>query len=373
MLGNDLQGAALYTDFAGLHDLRQQARKNEDAALVAVAQQFEALFMQMMVKSMRDAGGGGGLLDSEQSRMFVDMYDKQMATALSEQGRGIGLADMLVQQLRGKQAASSATAPIELAVPQRNERLSRTAPTSRVSPSEAATPQIAPSFGNLLPPHLAPLAATVATAEIATPPRPERLEDHPEQIEEITEIEAIAAPIESSSESETITFDSPEDFVRKLWPMAEAAAKRLGVAPQALIAQAALETGWGQAVIRHPDGSSSHNLFNIKADRRWEGDLVYKSTIEYRDGIAARERAPFRSYGDYRQSFDDYVNFIQTSPRYADALRQGSDPQAYIQGLQDAGYATDPAYARKIGNILARDLLASANEAATTRVALSTR
>jgi peptidoglycan hydrolase FlgJ len=366
MLGNDLQGAALYTDFAGLQDLRQQAKKNDDAALVAVAQQFEALFMQMMVKSMRDAGGGGGLLDSEQSRTFVDMYDKQMATALSQQGKGIGLADLLVQQLRGKQTTGSETgAAIELTLPQRSDRLART--PSAAQPRQQETATIVAPPGNLLPPHLAALAASIATAQINDNPPPEPLG------EEIDAIEAIATPIDNPHSSEALTFDTPEAFVRKLWPLAEEAGKRLGVAPQALIAQAALETGWGQAVIRHPDGKSSHNLFNIKADRRWEGDLVYKSTLEYRNGVAARERAPFRSYNDYRQSFDDYVNFIQTSPRYADALRQGADPQAYIQGLQDAGYATDPAYASKIGNILARDLMASANGSQESRITTAQR
>ena len=113
-------------------------------------------------------------------------------------------------------------------------------------------------------------------------------------------------------------------------------------------------------MIRHPDGNSSHNLFNIKADRRWDGESVAKSTLEYRDGVAAKEVARFRAYESFEASFDDYVNFLQSNPRYAEALRRTDDPKQFVRALQDAGYATDPAYARKIGNILDRGVVADA-------------
>jgi flagellar protein FlgJ len=145
---------------------------------------------------------------------------------------------------------------------------------------------------------------------------------------------------------------SPETFLRALWPAAEQAAARLDLAPEALLAQAALETGWGRHVMRHGGGDSSHNLFGIKADARWDGDTVSTDTLEYRDGVALKTRASFRAYASFEQSFEDYVDFLQRNPRYREALQRTADPKAYFAALQDAGYATDPVYADKILRVL---------------------
>ena len=151
--------------------------------------------------------------------------------------------------------------------------------------------------------------------------------------------------------SEAASISGPQDFIRELWSAAEQAAQDIGVNPAALLAQAALETGWGKHVMRGDQGQSSHNLFGIKADRRWQGDSVRKTTLEYKEGIALKTRADFRSYDNYEQAFKDYVDFIKTNPRYQDALRVTEDPKAYFQALQKAGYATDPTYAEKITRI----------------------
>ena len=148
-----------------------------------------------------------------------------------------------------------------------------------------------------------------------------------------------------------------------LAPYAEKAAERLGVDAKALLAQAALETGWGKAVICHPDGTSSNNLFNIKADGRWDGERVAKQTLEYRQGVAAKEMAQFRSYSSLEESFNDYADFLTGSPRYADALKQGGDSAAYVEALQEAGYATDPAYAEKIKRIMGSEKIAVMGDA----------
>jgi len=147
---------------------------------------------------------------------------------------------------------------------------------------------------------------------------------------------------------------SKGDFVEKLWPWAMEAAKRLGLKPQALIAQAALETGWGQHLMRKTDGSPSNNLFGIKADKRWGGDRVSVDTLEFEQGVSVKKRAHFRSYDSFRQSFEDYVNFLQSSPRYRGALSATADTGRYFTALQEAGYATDPEYARKIEAVLVR-------------------
>lgn len=312
---SELSKASVYTEFDGLAELRAKAQQNSPEAVKAVAKQFEALFLEMMLKSMREASSStdDGLFDSEQSLLYRDMYDKQLALHLSE-GQGIGLAEMLTRQLQGLQGA-----------PQRPQK-----PATMIMP-------IIPEDGG------AGAAKPLSSTAVAVPEVP------------------VAEPVtESIRESDPVRFDSPEAFVRHLWPHAKAAAEKLGVDPRALLAQAALETGWGKAVIRHPDGSSSYNLFNIKADHRWEGERVVKQTLEYRDGIARQERAPFRAYASYAESFEDYASFIRSQPRYEQALENASDPGAYIRELQKAGYATDPNYADKINGIMGRDLLASA-------------
>lgn len=298
--------ASIYTEFQGLEELRGQAREQSPEALEKAAKQFEAVFLQMMLKSMREASTGSGLFDNDQSRMYREMYDKQVALSMSEGEQGIGLSDMLVRQLRG-------------VVPQAGAAQD-TGPNSYPAPERRAFER-APE---------APQAADPAPAS--------------------------DAPTDSGGQT---AFKSPEEFVEQLWPHAERAARRLGADPRALLAQAALETGWGKAVIRHPNGDSSHNLFNIKADSRWDGERVVKRTLEYRDGVAVQEKAPFRAYGSYTESFEDYVRFLQDNPRYESALQHADDPRAFVRELQDAGYATDPEYARKIEGILERDVVAA--------------
>lgn len=156
---------------------------------------------------------------------------------------------------------------------------------------------------------------------------------------------------------------SPEDFVRMLAPHAAHAAEELGARPEFLLAQAALESGWGRAEIRRPDGRPSYNVFGIKAGESWRGERVRMSTLEYEDGVAVRRTSEFRAYRSYAEAFADYVQLLRTSPRYAMALAHASDPERYAQALQQAGYATDPAYAHKLmsvfrGKVFERAMLA---------------
>ncbi len=315
MLGSELKNATVYTDFQGLSNLRREAGQNSEQALEKTAKQFEALFVQMMLKSMREAGQGEGLFDSEQSNLYRDMYDKQLSLHLTEQGEGIGLAKMMVQQLKStlppQTAAESNPVGEGFSVPERG-----------LTQFELKTAPVKPLVDRGVDSVESESAVTVK------PPAP-------------------------------LSFNSPEQFVATLAPYAEQAAQRLGVDPRALVAQAALETGWGRAVISHPNGSSSFNMFNIKADGRWEGERVAKPTLEYRQGIAAREMAQFRSYGSLEESFNDYADFLTRSPRYAEALQHAGDAERYVESLQDAGYATDPAYAQKIKRIMSGETLAA--------------
>ncbi len=285
------QYADVYTDFQGLSQLRAEAANNDKQSLRKVAGQFEALFIQMMLKSMREASLGEGIMDSEHVKTYQSMYDQQIALDLSKSG-SLGLADMMVRQL------------------------------TRAGSDGANT-----AHGG------------AASAGAITPHR--RLDASAAQL-----------PLASAGVDKDWQPQSPEDFVRDLLPHASEAAAELGTTPQVLIAQAALETGWGQRMIRHPDGSNSFNLFGIKAGSDWQGERALTDTVEFRDGLMRRERAPFRAYDSLAAGFSDYVNFLQSNPRYHQALDQAADPAAFTRELSRAGYATDPEYHRKIQTIM---------------------
>ena len=291
----------VYTDFKGLAELRGRAGDNSEETLREVAGQFEALFIQMMLKSMRDAGLGEGLMDSEHTKTYQSMYDQQLAIDMSKK-QGLGLADMMVQQLRRADTVDSE--------------------------AEDTAAVAAPAFDTQ--------RRVTRTSQM---PQPHSIQ--PQQ----TVQQAAAAPRDWQP-------GSKEDFVRELWPHAKRAAHELGTRPEALLAQAALETGWGKRMIRGADGQNSFNLFGIKADARWQGERVMTETVEFRDGLMRRERAPFRAYPSLAESFADYANFLKTNPRYREALKVGTDAPAFVHALSQAGYATDPDYSNKINQIM---------------------
>ncbi len=313
-----MQSSALtptYTDFSGLNEMRAQARVDPQASLKQVAKQFEGIFIQMMLKSMRDASMGDALFDSDQSKLYRDMFDKQVALDMAN-SKGIGIAESLVRQLGKKTPENNKPESFTLKPNVQNETV---------------------IHGKMLPLSMRRLNAVDQTSVRGL----SRFE--------LSEIK----PVEDKTD-----FKTPEEFTKHILPYAEKAANELGVSPLVLVSQAALETGWGKAVTRHQDGSSSFNLFNIKADNRWDGERIIKSTLEYDNGLAKYEKASFRVYDSYADSFDDYVDFLRTNSRYGDAIRNHSNhgnDQHFIQDLHKAGYATDPDYADKILNILKRD------------------
>lgn len=279
------------TDFSQYGRMRLDANTDDPAVLREVAGQFEALFVQTLLKNMRDSSLGEPVFgQSNQHDMYQGMLDQQFAVEMSK-GRGIGIADMLIRQLGGEVA--------DLPVPP---------PTVE---SFAAVPRRSP------PPRPAP-SGQVGTVGPAAPP---------------------------------VTWNSPAEFTSDLWPHAVRAGEKLDIAPQALLAQAALETGWGAHVMQRPDGGSSFNFFGIKAGSGWQGTSVAKTTLEFRDGIARRESAKFRAYPDIAATFDDFASFIGDKSRYSSVLGAGQDVRRFGSALQEAGYATDPHYAAKIERI----------------------
>ncbi len=298
-------------DTRQLVELRAATSGSVSAATAReVARQFESLFVQNLLESMRDASMGDELFGSNAHDQYQGLFDQQLASNVS-QGRGIGLAPLIERQILAQQGLKpDAGLPLDRSLGDYPRRQFFRAPAANAAPPQA-----------------------------------------------------VAAPAASGSARSDAEWSSPEAFVRDLWPAAQRTARELGVPPRALIAQAALETGWGQHVLRGADGRSSNNLFNIKAHRDWDGPTVQVRTLEYHAGAPVREVADFRAYASPEQAFRDYVDFLRGNPRYAQALAAGDDEVAFVRALETAGYATDPRYTEKIERILGGDVLSSAGEA----------
>ena len=291
-----MTNANTYSDPNGLAALKKDP--NSPEALHAVAQQVDALFLQMMLKSMRDANAAAGGEDSNELGMYQDMFDKQIALTMS-QHQDLGLGSLLTRQIAARAAAGG---------------------------TAAATP------GD----HTAPRAA--GPAPVVAPPR------------------ATPAP-------PTSMMQSVGEFVDQVMPSIRTAAQALGLNPLALLAQAALETGWGKRMARTADGSPSLNLFGIKADDGWAGTRAASNTVEYAGGVATQRQAAFRAYGSIEESVNDFANLLKNSPRYRHAAAAGADAQAYVDGIGRSGYATDPEYAVKLTEILHSSTLRAAVKA----------
>ena len=268
------------TDFHQFAALRKGAEQRDPAVLEQVAGQFEALFIDTLMKNMRNASLGEPIFgNSDQHEMYQEMLDKQFAQEMAG-GNGIGLKEMLIRQLGGPGKSSKQM-----------------------------------EVGKMMP---------------------------AKQIDE--------QPV----------WSNPKDFVRDIWPHAKKAASKLRVAPEGLLAQAALETGWGKHVMRRPDGTPSFNLFGMKASGSWAGPTAVKPTLEFRGGVPRHEIAKFRAYPDVAATFEDYVNVVGSQPRYDSVRDHGADVAGFAEALQVSGYATDPDYAAKISAILTGDTMKGA-------------
>ena len=292
-------------DVSGVEGLKREARSDPDKALRSAAQQFEALLMQMMLKSMREASDMGASTDSQDGKLYKSMLDQQLSIALAK--RGLGLADTMVRQL----SRGGASAPLDAA--------------SDPADSPAAVE----------PPSLPRARATPATLHSAAT---------------ATSLPSAATPPAGAAGNELP--QTARDFIGRLWPHALAASRSTGIAPHFILGQAALESGWGRGEIRMPDGNASHNLFGIKAGRGWQGAVADVVTTEYVNGAPIKTVERFRAYGSYADAFKDYASLLANNPRYAHVLNERVDPAAFARGLQQAGYATDPNYADKLTRVI---------------------
>lgn len=321
-----------YLNFNQFSELRRSANTDKDQALMAAAKQMEGLFMNMMLQSMRKANevfGEDNMFESRDSRFFRDMYDKQVTTGMSESG-GIGLAKVIYRQLSHQQ--------------NQHKNLAESGAASSAVNIDSARmlPGLAANSANSIPGNSIPVTSIPVNMDLFS---------GSQQSVSETNIEPQCLNPE---------WHTPEDFVKEILPFANEAAKRLQVPAEAIVAQVALETGWGKHVLENEAGNSSFNLFGIKADSRWQGEKVSTQTLEYRSGIAAQETASFRFYASLKNAFEDYVNFLTSNPRYQQIVGKKTDAKQWGYELQQAGYATDPEYGNKIANILDSNTLKQA-------------
>ncbi|MFZ6778390.1 flagellar assembly peptidoglycan hydrolase FlgJ [Undibacterium sp. Ji83W] len=296
-------------DSKGLDELKQSARNNSPEAIKGAAQQFEALFMNMMLKSMRQAGGQDGPFDSEQSRMYTSMLDQQLSQTMAK--KGVGLADVLVRQLSNNAM---------------NQALE--GDTSSKSANASSTG----NFGNM--------GSSASVRGINTYLDNLKFEQMPANAPKT----AYTGP------------NHVREFQEKLAVHAEQASQETGIPAKFMLGQAALESGWGRREIKTADGSSSHNIFGMKATKGWKGKTVDAVTTEYVNGVAQRKVEKFRAYDTYADAFKDYASLITKNPRYENVIANSKDASSFAQGLQKAGYATDPEYANKLTKIIKNSL-----------------
>lgn len=298
-------------DVGSLAALRSKAQAGDPAANKAVARQFEALFLQMVLKSMRDATPHEGLFDSDQLRLYESLLDQQLSQVLGGGARGVGLAAMIEAQLtRQNQEPKPFDGPLPL---------ERAAPTYRL-PQDQSLPLRQDAAPSYLPLQNLPAGPAAAVA-----PQPTALPG-------------------------SVT-DGQRAFVDRLLPAAAAAARSTGIPAHFMVAQAALETGWGKSVPSRADGSSSFNIFGIKAGADWRGPTAEATTTEVVAGLAQTRVERFRAYGSYEEAFRDYASLLATAPRYAGVLGV-QESAGFARGLQAAGFATDPNYAAKLERII---------------------
>lgn len=270
--------ASLAMDVKSLAQLRLDAKQNAPKALQDTARQFEALFLNMMVKSMRQASPTSDMTSGQDAQLYTSMLDQQLSQTMAK--RGIGLADYLLRQM---------------------------------TPAQRSTP-VPPALATPLP--------------VPVPAQP------------------VAAAVQTDKPS------AAQKFQTQMAAHAQEAAQLTGLPATFILGQAALESGWGRRQIAAADGSPSHNLFGLKAGASWRGKVAETTTTEYIGGVAKKVVQKFRAYDNYADAFRDYAALLRRSPRYEQVIAKGHTLTGFSEGLQKAGYATDPHYADKLSRVI---------------------
>ncbi|MGB5954357.1 flagellar assembly peptidoglycan hydrolase FlgJ [Pseudomonas sp.] len=350
-----------YTDLNRLSSLKHGDR-DSDANVRKVAQEFESLFISEMLKASRKASdvlADDNPMNTETVKQYRDMYDQQLAVSMSREGGGIGLQDVLVRQLSKNKSTPPNTSPfprMEGSAPalwgnKVAEPVHATAASATRNDVAALNSRRLALPSKLTDRLLAGIVPSAATTNSAAVPARDGQQVAKAFAVPDNGLRILGRAVAQPPLAPKKAFADSDEFVATMLPMAEQAAKRIGIDPRYLVAQAALETGWGKSVMRNSDGSSSHNLFGIKATGSWQGEQARAITSEFRDGQFVKETAAFRSYDSYQDSFHDLVSLLQSNSRYQDAVKAADKPEQFVRELQKAGYATDPNYASKISQI----------------------
>lgn len=356
--GNSPLDSGAFTDLNRLNQFKVGGDSEQN--IRKVAQEFESLFLNEMLKAMRSANevfAEGNFMNSNESKTYQDMHDQQLSVTLSNNQNGIGLADVLVRQMSKIKDADSRPNPfaqVDQPVPSAPSK-----PLARVDSSRDDSSllnqrrlSLPGKSSDRLMAGIVPAADTLDAQPLAQNDWiPAKAFAAPaDKALDLNGADAISGRRLAQAAGKTV-FASKDEFIAAMLPMAEQAAEKIGVDARYLVAQAALETGWGKSIIRQQDGSSSHNLFGIKSHNSWGGESARVLTTEYKGGKAVKEAASFRAYDSYAHSFEDYVSFLQSNGRYEKALDATQNPEQFARELQKAGYATDPQYARKVSQI----------------------
>lgn len=360
---DDFSTNRLSVDAMSMEALKLKARQDPRASIHDVAQQFESMFLQMVLKTMRESVPQDGLMDSETTRFYTSMLDQQLAQKMAASGQ-LGLAKVIEQQLSrnlpSAKAGTTAVSPTQdsgtaVAGAANAAGANETGLGAVLSRTRAAATYMPAAADGKLSPAPAKSAALMPVWKSVSEMGGE--DDEPDPLESFlgAPLPALEMPAAGAVQGGGAgTAGSPNgaarEFVNRVWPYALEASRATGVPAHFLVAHAALETGWGRSEPRRADGSLSHNLFGIKAGKSWQGAVVEATTTEYVGGVAQQSREPFRAYASYADSFRDYANLLQR-PRYAAALGQ-KDGTEFAKQLQQAGYATDPMYAEKLARII---------------------
>lgn len=377
--GSGLSADSAFTDLNSLQSIRQLGKADQSAALMQVARQFESMFLNMMLTSMRKANevfSEDSLFNSPESSFYEGMLDNQMALGMAGQGdgassgKGMGLADMIHRQLMsqygvraetGDDAVLSASAADRIDQNKLHERRVASLPlrealaeVDEVLANRGKREQAGVAERNNTP--AVGSGVTSVAWQDTSPGRAANVSGNVRGASLRSEADRLHTPAQVFSGGKGQQFASAEEFVAALYPHAEKVGAELGVDPRAIVAQAALETGWGKHMIEGSNGRNSFNFFGIKADQRWQGDSVTVTTHEVRNGVTLKEKAAFRAYDSLDEGLRDYASFLQSS-RYQNAIGQGLDADQYGFALQKAGYATDPRYGEKIRQIARGELL----------------
>ncbi|WP_268800274.1 flagellar assembly peptidoglycan hydrolase FlgJ [Pseudomonas huanghezhanensis] len=390
-----------YTDLNRLTAMKTGDRDSE-GNLKKVAQEFESLFVSQMLKAMRSANevlAKDNPMNTAATRQYQDMYDQQLSVSMSREGGGIGLQDVLMRQLSKTKAGVVPAATADTGAAKTDTGVAQTGLATRIAQRPLwATRSVAADQNTslnaaggaahndvaalnsrrlALPSKLADrIMAGIVPGSAAAADTPAAATTLKNRIDIAQAVAAAKSGTNQGNGDWTLgpaysapahpymrtmaqpplapgksAFTSHDQFVATMLPLAKEAAARIGVDPGVLVAQAALETGWGKSIMRQQDGSSSYNLFGIKAQGGWKGPEARAITSEFRDGQMVKETADFRSYDSYASSFHDLVSFLQNNNRYQETLKSADNPEQFVKELQKAGYATDPEYASKISQI----------------------